>query len=72
MQVYIQGKSKKAIQNDITSGATVRALEIGMFGSTEFDFKDLPNGTTVKIYEKIVGGNPYAKSYGQVKNGKLV
>ena len=72
MQVYINAKSKKAVNDSLIHGETVRAVEIGMFGSNTFDFHDLPNGTTVKIYEKMIGGNPYAKAYGVVKNGKLV
>lgn len=72
MQVYINAKSKKAVNNDLMAGATVRAVEISMFGSKTFNFDELPNGTVVKIYEKLVGGQPYAKSYGVVKNGKLI
>ena len=72
MQVYIKANSKKAVNNDLIAGVTVNAEEISMFGTTSFEFSELPNGTTVKIYDKLVGGQPYAKSYGMVKNGKLV
>ena len=71
MQVYIQGNSKAAINRDITDGKDIVAKEISMFQTIEHSFKDLPDGTVVKIFKKYVGGNPYANSYGQVKNGKL-
>ena len=71
MQVYIQAKSKAEVNRKLAEGKTVSATEISMFGTTGHYFEDLPQGTTVKIFEKYVGGNPYAKAYGTVKAGKL-
>jgi hypothetical protein len=70
MQVYIQAKSKAAINRDLKEGKPVTAMEYG-FAVTHHEFKDLPDGTVVKVFEKVIGGNPYAKAYGQVKNGKV-
>ena len=71
MQVYIQAKSKAEVNRKLKEGTPVIAAEITMFNTQTHYFEDLPQGTTVKIYEKMVGGNPYAKSYGVVKGGKL-
>jgi hypothetical protein len=71
MQVYINAKSKASVNRDLKEGKTVFAKEIKLGGVIDYTFDQLPNGTTVKIYEKCIGGNPYAKAYGFVKNGKL-
>ncbi len=71
MQVYIQGKSKAQINRDLKAGKPVVAKEISMFNTENHAFENLPDGTVVKVFENYVGGQPYAKSYGQVKNGKI-
>ena len=72
MQVYIEGKSKAQINRDLVDGKPIVGTEITMFATTEYPFESLPDGTVVKVFEKYVGGNPYAKAYGQKKGMKLV
>ena len=71
MQVYIQAKSKVEVNQKLAEGKTVTATEYDMFNTLTHNFNELPEGTTVKIFEKYVGGNPFAKSYGVVKGGKI-
>jgi hypothetical protein len=68
--VYIKGNSKAAINRDLEAGKAITATEYS-FGIMTHDFADLPEGTCVKVYSKMIGGNPYAKSYGTVKKGRL-
>jgi hypothetical protein len=64
MQVYVKGASKKALNEKLALGQGIGATEYDMFSTNSCILNDLPTGTVVKVYEKMVGGNPYAKSYG--------
>jgi len=66
MDLYIQAKSKKEINNRLNSGESVYGTNYSMFGGggTHKLDSDLPTGTVIKVYEKTVNGSPYAKSYG--------
>lgn len=66
MQVYVKAKSKKEINEKMAAGIAVRYLEYKMLDCNEGVVADLPLGAVVKIYDKMVGGNPYAKAYGNV------
>lgn len=72
MQVYIHAKSKAEVNRKLADGTPVFATEIKLGSVTEFNFSQLPDGTVVKIYDKIVCGSPYAKAYGNKKGNKLV
>lgn len=66
MTLYVQAKSKKEINERLATGKPVLGDSYGMFGNEgcyALDSK-LPNGTVIKVYEKFVGGSPYAKTYG--------
>lgn len=67
MQVYVLGKSKADINRRLESGQALYGIEYTPFGETHHCLWDCPNGTVVKVYEKTVGGSPYAKAYGTVK-----
>lgn len=67
MELYIQSKSKKAINERIAQGQSVYGTNYSMFGgggTYKLD-ESLPSGTIIKIFEKMVGGSPYTKSYGK-------
>jgi len=68
MKVYIQANSKKAINEALTDGKKVPAVEYNMFNPngymTDHILNDLPTGTIVSVFSKYVGGQPYAKAYG--------
>lgn len=73
MQVYVQAKSKKEINERLAAGETVYAEEYSLAGARTIPLKDCPEGTAVKIFDKYVQGNPYAKAYGtwSPKKGKV-
>jgi len=69
MKVYVQAKSKKAVNELLEKGEQVKGVEYNMFNPngqymTDHILNDLPTGTAVSIFEKMVQGSPYAKAYG--------
>ena len=73
MKIYINAKSKKEINDKLSDGLKVFGENFSMFGGGGFYKLDsnLPSGTVVSVYDKIINGSPYAKSYG-TWNGKKV
>lgn len=75
MKVYIQAKSKKEINERLTTGSKIEATEYNAFNpngyKTEHILNDLPTGTIVSVFSKFVGGQPYAKAYGSWNKEKL-
>lgn len=73
--MYVQGKSKAAINRELKEGKTLVAYDFNMFtGDTQTAFSSeggLAEGTVIKVFEKYIDGNPYAKAYGTWKNGKI-
>jgi hypothetical protein len=66
MQLYVKGKSKKEINERLAAGAAVYGENYSMFdggGTYKLD-GSLPDDTVIKVFEKTVGGSPYAKAYG--------
>ena len=70
MQVYIKAKSKKEVNEKLTNGLEVTAIEYNLFNTNYYQLTELPTGTVVKIFDKVVGGSPYAKSYGTYNKEK--
>jgi len=66
MEIYVQAKSKKAINEALTAKQKVYGTNYSMFGGGgRYELNsDLPKGTVIKVFEKYSGGNPYAKAYG--------
>ena len=67
MKIYVQAKSKKAINDMLSEGKTVIGFNPSIFGDGGnyiLANGSIPHGTVIAVYEKIVGGNPYAKAYG--------
>jgi len=73
MDIYVKAKSKKAINERLANNEVVYGYNYSIFGGGgTYELNDsLPKGTVIKVYDKEVGGTPYAKSYG-VWNGKKV
>jgi len=69
MKVYIKAKSKKEINEWCKSGVAIEATEYNAFNpngyETQHILENLPTGTTVSVFSKFVGGQPYAKAYGE-------
>lgn len=73
MELYVNGKSKKEINERIAAGKAVHGTNFSMFGGGgEYNLDaNLPEGTVIKVFEKYVSGSPYAKASGQWKKGKV-
>ena len=75
MKVYIEG-TKKGINEQIADKKDPVFTEYNMFNPngymTDHKFSELKDGTVVSFYLKVAyDGSPIAKSYGQVKGGKI-
>lgn len=64
--VYVQAPSKKALNENIVAGKTIKTVEYNMFSGDQYKtLNDYPTGTQVKIWDKRdFAGTPIAKSYG--------
>ena len=73
MALYVQAKSKKALNEKLSANEVVSGYNYSMFGGGGYYTLDenLAIGTVIKIYEKVINGNPYAKAYG-IWDGKKV
>lgn len=66
MKIYVQAKSKAAINRDLQAGKTFTGMNYSMFGDDGmYELNEhLPSGTIVAVYEKTINGSPYAKAWG--------
>jgi hypothetical protein len=74
MTIYVQAKSKKAINEALSEGKPVIGFNPSAFGSGGQYFLrkgSVPEGTVIKVYEKLVGGSPYVKAYGTWDGDKV-
>jgi hypothetical protein len=69
--VYIEGTSKVDINRRLAAGEEIIATEYHPYDISTFRVNELRDGTIVKVFSKMVDGNPYAKAYGVIKNGKV-
>lgn len=66
IQVYVQGKSKAEINRRLAAGETIVGTEHKLGSETKWPLSEmLPDGSIIKVFSKVVGGSPYAKSYGR-------
>jgi hypothetical protein len=74
MKVYVQAKSKKSLNERLANGEQIFGTCYSMFGGGgTYNVDELPSGTIVSIFEKRApDGQPIAKSYGTMKNGKCL
>ena len=71
MTAYVKAKSKRSLNERLQSGENVRAKIFELSMEINVEMSSLPDGCVIKIYEKFVSGNPYAKAYGVWSNGKV-
>ena len=66
MKIYVRANSKKEINQRLESKETVYGDNYSAFGGGgTYRLDDsLPDGTVIAVYSKMVGGSPYAKSWG--------
>ena len=72
--IYVSANSKKEINARLANGEAVRGeIYDFMQGDRVTLSPNWQNGDVIKVYSKRVGGQPYAKAYGQVtRNGDQV
>ena len=69
--LYIKANSKKAANEALKTGNELEVYEAKfMIGLVPANIEDFPTGTVVKIFSKFVGGQPYAKAYGNYNKEK--
>jgi len=61
---YVKAKSKKALNEALEAGKVIYADRHTMHSIETVRISALNNGDVIKVYEKVVGGSPYAKAYG--------
>jgi hypothetical protein len=75
MKVYVQAKSKKQVNELLAAGEQIGAVEYNAFNPngyvTHHILNELEDGAAVSIFEKYVGGQPYAKAYGTFDRNKM-
>jgi hypothetical protein len=66
MKLYVNAKSKKAINEALANGQTIHGENFSLFGDggTYTLSSALPTGTVIAVYDRMVAGSPYPKSYG--------
>lgn len=68
--IYVYAKSKHALNDALKAGASPVGVMYSMTNEMHAELRACPDGTVVKIYEKVICGNPYAKAYGNVARKK--
>jgi len=65
MDLYVQAKSKKEINEKLSKGNKVYGENYSMFGGGgSYCLNELNEKATIKVFSKYVNGSPYAKAYG--------
>lgn len=73
MTIYIKANSKKAINEALSNNETITGTNHSIFGGGgDYSLTECPTGTTIKVYDKLVGGSPYAKAYGTWNGTKVI
>lgn len=65
MQAYVKAKSKADLNLRLANDETIHATIYSIDGTDRINIRQLDDGAVVKIYDKLAGGNPVAKSYGK-------
>lgn len=66
MKVYVEAKSRASLIRRLKTGESITGTNYSMFGGGGDYMLDenLATGTLIAIYEKMMDGNPIAKSWG--------
>ena len=67
--IYIKG-SKKQANERLAKGEQVYGVQYEMFNCSDRLLNTMPDGTVIKFWEKMSGGSPIAKSYGNWRPAK--
>lgn len=73
MKIYVYAKSKADLKRRLAAGEEIKGYNYSFFGGAGWYALDanLENGTIIAVYEKMSGGNPVGKSWGEWNNGVL-
>jgi hypothetical protein len=64
--IYVQAKSKAELNRRIEEGHTIVGVEHKMGTETRWPLGEaVPDGTVVKIWNRMSMGSPYVMSYGR-------
>ena len=73
MQVYVQATDKNAINKAILRNVNVRAYRMSMTGQSGFyNLSECPKGTGVKLFSKLIDGQPQVTDYAKWDGRKLI
>jgi hypothetical protein len=73
MELYIKAKSKKELNEKIAKNIPVYGDNYSIFGGGgTYNILDVPHGTVIKLYQKTIGGNPFAEKYGNWNANKKI
>lgn len=71
MQLYVFAKSKRALNERLAAGQEIYGTEYRMgeketflLGGEGLQTCKARDGCVIKIYDRVISGNPYAKDYG--------
>ncbi len=67
--VYIKGTKKQANER-LAAGQQIWGVEYNMYEGQSRLLTTMPDGTVIKFWEKMSGGSPIAKSYGNWRPAK--
>lgn len=70
MTVYIKGASKKALNEKIAEGKSIEWVSYSPMSTNCGLMNELADGSAIKVWEKMSGGSPIAKSYGTWNKSK--
>ena len=70
MQIYVNAKSKRDLNRRIKDGEPITGLKYEIFSMDIIPIHRWDHNSSIKVYEKCIDGNPYAKSYGVYDKNK--
>jgi len=70
--LYVIGTSKKDVNQRLANGHTLWGKHYVLSSTWNVPSNHWNDGDVIKVYNRTIGGSPYAKAYGTVKkvNGK--
>lgn len=68
--IYVQASSKAALNARLIADRGIPGNIYTPHSMTRERVENMPVGTVVKIFDKFIGGTPYAKAYGIIAKKK--
>jgi hypothetical protein len=64
--IYVNAKSKADLNRCLQTQQGATGIVYEQFDSQVLALRSMPAGSVVKIYERFVGGSPFARAYGNI------